>query len=199
MVDNNEIDRAKQLFELTIKDPRGALLPLTKALSDTSKLMRLIASVQMSNLAPSSMARQNIRELGDILSESYNDALVEQFTKLQADFLEATDGNMDAQQEVVNAIATLNVGQAEFLVKDLIAYFYDDVQFYELGHTVLAIMFPTSHQMVRRDSINEQQLAVLSCLIKNDPIWRNDLDIEDDLKSRGLPTTRAEMLTFIGT
>lgn len=126
-----------------------------------------------------------------LLRASYNKKQQASFDKLADKYCDAVDGN-DLQQDVVCALPHLVGFDASELIPELLEYFRNDCQFYELAHAIVALVFPKKRSAVTLDTLNDLQRSVLTEIAGSDPIWRNDGEFATLLKRRGLPITQSK-------
>jgi hypothetical protein len=126
-----------------------------------------------------------------LLRASYNKKQQASFDKLADKYCDAVDGN-DLQQDVVCALPHLVGFDASKLVPELLGYFRNDCQFYELAHAIVSLVFPKKRSAVTPDTLNDLQKTVLTEIAGSDPIWRNDGEFAALLKRRGLPITQSK-------
>ena len=127
----------------------------------------------------------------ELLRASYNKKQQAAFDKLADKYGDAVDGN-DLQQDVVCALPHLVGFDAIELIPELLGYFRDDCQFYEIGHAIISLMFPKKRSAVALDTLNDLQKTILTEIAGSDPIWRCDGDFATLLKRRGLPITQSK-------
>ncbi len=125
-----------------------------------------------------------------LLRASYNKKQQAAFDKLADRYCDAVGGN-DLQQDVVCALPHLVGFDASELIPELLGYFRNDCQFYELAHAIVSLVFPKKRSAVANDTLNDLQRTVLAEIAGSDPIWRSDGDFATLLKRRGLPITQS--------
>ncbi len=126
-----------------------------------------------------------------LLRASYNKKQQVAFDKLADKYCDAIDGN-DLQQDVVCALPHLVGFDASELIPELLGYFRNDCEFYELAHAIISLVFPKKRSAVAPDLLNDLQRTVLTEISGSDPIWRCDGDFATLLKRRGLPITQSK-------
>lgn len=131
-----------------------------------------------------------------LLRASYNKGQQAAFDKLADKYCDALVGN-DLQQDVVCAIPHLRGLDESELVPELLDYFRNDCQFYELAHAIISLVFPKKRSAVALDALNDLQRSVLNEIAGSDPIWRSDGDFATLLKRRGLPITQSKTRQFL--
>ncbi len=131
-----------------------------------------------------------------LLHASYDDDQISKYEKLCDQYSDATDGD-DLQQDVVLALQNLRSCDVTELVPALIGYLQADDQFYELGHAMIALVFPRKRSTISPDALTEMQRDVLIALTATDAIWSSDGTFTALLKGRGLPTTQSKAQQLI--
>ena len=141
--------------------------------------------------AKSSPNQTVLDDLLALLHASYDEDQISKYEKLSDQYSDATDGK-DLQQDVVLALQNLRSCDVTELIPALIDYFQEDDQFYDLGHAMIALVFPRKRSTVSPDTLTDMQREVLTALTGTDAIWRSDGTFAALLKSRGLPTTKSK-------
>lgn len=154
-------------------------------------LPTLKQTLQAMKAAKSDQSDASYDCLFGLLRASYDDKQLTKYDKLSDLYCEATDGN-DLQQDVVLAMQNLRPGNTAELVHELIGYFKDDDQFYELGHAMISLAFPKRRSTISPETLTDLQRDVLTSLIEKDAIWKCDGDLPALLKNRGLPITKSK-------
>jgi hypothetical protein len=170
---------------------------LAEALSAPEALVRHVAAIELAKLDPERLPEQSIRELLDTLARGeYLERL-----PLEAEYSEVTSTEEDCKglgQEIVQAIAALHCGQADYVIPRLLEFWSFDSQFYELAHAMLALAFPVTGSPVEKGKLSGVQKRILQALVEEKEIWRGDGFWPDALSEHGLPQSRDEVYRLLG-
>ena len=154
---------------------------------------RIALAIDRANHDMGSFTNDDAIELSFAFRMSYHP----DFEPLQTQYAESSNGN-DLQQDLVVALSKLPNGSACWCVDDLLHYFNIDSGFYELAHAALALSFPIAEQVDQSFLIGNMQIAVMSSIVNNDEIWRNDATIGTKLSQHGLPKTQDGLAELLG-
>lgn len=154
-------------------------------------LPTLKQTLQAMKAAESDQSEASYDCLFGLLRASYDAKKLSNFEKLADQYCDAMDGN-DLQQDVVLAMQYFRSRDVTELVQALIGYFKGDEQFYELGHAIISLAFPTKRSTISPETLTDLQRDVLTSLNEKEAIWKCDGELPALLKSRGLPITRSK-------
>lgn len=190
--------RATELFQAATRLLSDAREQLLEGLGDGNPLVRHVAAIELAKRWPEELPETSIRELLETLARNeYREPLL-----FESEYAEATATEEDCGslgQDIVIAFAHLGYGQADFVIPRLLEFWSFDYQFYELGYAMLALAFPRSEQPVRNEQLSDHQRSILRALTAQSEIWISDMTWEQRLTRYGLPGTRSEMLSLLGS
>jgi hypothetical protein len=191
------IERAAELFRDATQLIPGIRERLFQAIADHDPLIRLVAAIQIASRWPEELPETSVGEVLELLAR---DEYFEQFP-FQEEYTAATTTEETCGllgQDIVGAFAHLKCGQADFVIPRLLEFWSFDSQFYELGHIMLSLAFPSSDRVVVITELSGLQRRILQALIAQPNIWINDMMWSQALIQHGLPCTRSEMIRLLG-
>jgi hypothetical protein len=190
----SDLERASAMYHAATNGTGGNIDLLVHALGDGDLLVRLVAAIGLSRLAPERLPEPVVREMLATVIAAYDEpSVARDFEEVAA----TEDDCPNLQQELVLALGRLPAGSADFAVPQLVGLWWRDRSFYEAALAAICLSFPTRETSVAAHDLTPMQAGVLDAVVGDRPMWEACGDTPEVLAARGLPLTRPEMYALL--